>query len=185
MRALAAQFRHMNADVIRFARECSPDDWRRMVPHEGRSVAYLIDHFVFGYRIETKAIRAIVTGQEQPLAWDELPPTFTMEELHAMNATRWEADSYPDREETVERLRAEGERTAEAPAGYPAGTRRIVPRLRPICVNDHETWRPAVILGRSHRQRSAVAALRIVWLRFSSVLVVVYFTMFLRNSVTN
>jgi hypothetical protein len=71
----------MNAEVIRFAQECSPDDWRRMVRHEGRSVAYLIDHFVFGYRTETKAIRAIVTGQEQTLAWDELPPTFTMEEL--------------------------------------------------------------------------------------------------------
>ena len=116
-RALAAQFRHMNADVIRFAKECSPDDWRRMVPHEGRSVAYLIDHIAWGYRAETKAIRAIVTGQEQPLAWDELPPTFTMEDLHAMNATRWEADPYPDREETIERLRAEGERTAAVLGG--------------------------------------------------------------------
>jgi hypothetical protein len=116
-RALAAQFRHMNAEVIRFAQECSPDDWRRMVPHEGRSVAYLIDHIAWGYRAETKAIRAIVTGQEQPLAWDELPPTFTMEELHAMNATRWEADPYPDREETIARLRAEGERTAAVLSG--------------------------------------------------------------------
>jgi hypothetical protein len=115
--ALAAQFRQMNAEAIRFAQECSPDDWRRMVPHEGRSVAYLIDHLVFGYRQETKAIRAIVTGQEQPLAWDELPPTFTMEELHAMNATRWEADPYPDRAETIARLRAEGERTAAVLSG--------------------------------------------------------------------
>ena len=116
-RALTAQFRQMNGDVIQFAQECAPDDWRRMVPHEGRSVAYLIDHLVFGYRTETKAIRAIVTGQEQPLAWDELPPTFTMEELHAMNATRWEADPYPDREETIARLRAEGERTAAVLGG--------------------------------------------------------------------
>ena len=116
-RALTAQFRQMNADVIQFAQDCSPDDWRRMVPHEGRSVAYLIDHLVFVYRIETKAIRAIVTGQEQPLAWDELPPTFTMKELHAMNAKRWEADPYPDREETIERLRAEGERTAAVVSG--------------------------------------------------------------------
>ncbi|MCA1667240.1 MAG: hypothetical protein LC793_07550 [Thermomicrobia bacterium] len=58
----------MNAQVIQFAQGCSPDDWRRMVPHEGRSVAYLVGHFVFGYRTETKAIRAIATGQEQPLA---------------------------------------------------------------------------------------------------------------------
>jgi len=115
--ALTAQFQQVNSDVIQFAQECAPDDWRRMVPHEGRSVAYLIDHLAFVYRIETKAIQAIVTGQEQPLAWDELPPTFTMEELHAMNATRWEADPYPDREETIERLRAEGERTAAVLGG--------------------------------------------------------------------
>jgi hypothetical protein len=114
---LAAQFRQVNDDVVRFAQECAPDDWRRMVPHEGRSVAYLIDHLVWGYRAETKAIRAIVTGQEQPLAWDELPPTFTFDELHAMNATRWEADPYPDREETIARLRAEGEQTAAVLSG--------------------------------------------------------------------
>ncbi|MCA1667241.1 MAG: DinB family protein [Thermomicrobia bacterium] len=34
-----------------------------------------------------------------------------------MNATRWEADPYPDREETIERLRAEGERTAAVLSG--------------------------------------------------------------------
>jgi hypothetical protein len=116
-RALAAQFRQMNATVIRFAQECAPDDWRRMVPHEGRSVAYLIDHIAWGYRTETKAIRAIVTGQEQPRAGDELPPSFTMEALHAMNATRWEADPYPDREETIARLRAEGKRTEAVVSG--------------------------------------------------------------------
>ncbi len=44
-RTLTAQFRQMNTDAIQFAQECSPDDWRRMVPHEGRSVAYLIDTF--------------------------------------------------------------------------------------------------------------------------------------------
>ncbi len=116
-RALTAQFRQMNAEVIRFAQDCAPDDWRRMVPHEGRSVAYLIDHIAWGYRTETKAIRAIVTGQEQPRAWDELPPSFTMEELHAMNAKRWEAEPYPDRAETIARLRAEGERTEAVVSG--------------------------------------------------------------------
>ena len=116
-RALAAQFRQMNAEVIRFAQECAPDDWRRMVPHEGRSVAYLIDHIAWGYRAETKAIRALVTGQEQPLAWDELPPAFTMEGLHARNAARWEAEPYPDRAETIARLRADGERTAAVLGG--------------------------------------------------------------------
>jgi hypothetical protein len=115
--ALAAQFRQMNAEVIRFAQECSPDDWRRMVPHEGRSVAYLIDHIAWGYRAETKVVHAVVTGQEQPRAWDELPPTFTIDELHALNARRWEAEPYPDREGTIARLREEGERTAAVLSG--------------------------------------------------------------------
>lgn len=109
---LAAQFRQVNADVLQFARECSPEDWRRTVPHEGRSVAYLIDHIAYAYGGETKVILACVTGQEQPRAWDELPARFTMEELHAMNAKRWEANPYPDQQETIARLREQGERTA-------------------------------------------------------------------------
>jgi len=72
---------------------------------------------VFGYRMETKAILAAVTGIEQPLAWDELPPTFTREDLRAMNVRRWEASPYPDREGTIERLRAEGEHTAAVLSG--------------------------------------------------------------------
>lgn len=110
--ALAAQFRQMNAAVIRFAQECSPDDWRRMVPDEGRPVAYLIDHIAWGYGVERKAMLACLTGQAPPLAPDELAHTFTTEELHAMNAARWEANPYPDREATIARLRAEGEETA-------------------------------------------------------------------------
>lgn len=110
--ALAAQFRRVNADVIRFAQECSADNWRRMVPHEGRSVAYLIDHIAFGYRLETKAMQVFVTGEKQPLAWDELPPAFTMADLDATNAERWQANPYPDQEKTIGELRSEGERTA-------------------------------------------------------------------------
>ena len=109
---LAAQFRQVNADVIRFAQECSPDDWRRMVPNDGRSVAYLIDHIAFGYGLETKAMLVFVTGKEQPLAWDELPPTFTRADLDENNEQRWQMNPYPDREETIARLRAEGEKTA-------------------------------------------------------------------------
>jgi hypothetical protein len=32
---LAAQFRQVNAEVIRFAQACSAKNWRRMMPHEG------------------------------------------------------------------------------------------------------------------------------------------------------
>jgi hypothetical protein len=110
--ALAARFRQVNADVIRFAQACSPEHWRRMVPHEGRSVAYLIDHIAYAYGVETKIMLECVTGQEQPRAWDELPPTFTLEDMHAINAARWAANPYPDQQETIARLQAEGEKTA-------------------------------------------------------------------------
>lgn len=111
---LAARFRGVNEGAIRFVEGCSEADWRRMVVHEGRTVAFLLDHIAWAYAVETKAMLACVTGREQPLAWDEVPHTFTMEELHAVNAARWEADPCPDREATIARLRAEGERTALA-----------------------------------------------------------------------
>ncbi len=116
-RDLAARFREANEAVIRFAAECSEADWRRMVPHEGRSVAYLIDHIAWGYGVETKAMVACLTGQAPPLAPDELPHTFTMDDLNAMNAARWEANPYPDRQATIARLRQEGERTARVIEG--------------------------------------------------------------------
>jgi hypothetical protein len=116
-RALAAQFRQANAEVIRFAQEFSPQDWRRMVPHEARSVAYLIDHIAWGYGAERKALMANLTGQSPPPAPDEMPHTWTREELHALNAQRWEADPYPERQAAVARLRAEGEVMAQYIAG--------------------------------------------------------------------
>ena len=114
---LAARFRAMNDGVLRFAERCADADWRRMVPHEGRSVAYLIDHIALGYAVERKAILAILTGQAPPLAPDEIPHTWTVEGLHAMNAARWEANPYPDREATIRRLRTEGEEMARFIAG--------------------------------------------------------------------
>ncbi len=115
---LAARFRAMNEGVIRFAAGCPEADWRRMVPHEGRSVAYLIDHIAFGYRLERRAVLAFASGEAgRPPAWDELPPVYTMEDLAANNAARWEAEPYPGREETIMRLRDEGERTARVIEG--------------------------------------------------------------------
>jgi hypothetical protein len=114
---LAERFREMNEGVIRFAANCSEADWRRIVPHEGRSVAYLIDHIAWGYAVETKAMLTCLTGQEQPLAPDELPHTFTREDLHAMNSARWQANPYPDRQATITRLQVEGERTANVIEG--------------------------------------------------------------------
>ncbi len=104
--ALAVRFRSVNEDVLRFAEGCAEEDWRRMVPHEARSVAYLIDHLAYGYAVETRALDAFVTGTYLP--------SFTYEDLHARNAARWEAAPYPPRVETVARLREEGERAAAA-----------------------------------------------------------------------
>jgi hypothetical protein len=120
-RELAAQFGQVNAEVIAFAERCSPQDWRRMVPHEARSVAYLIDHIAWGYGAERKALVANLTGQSPPLAPDEMPHTWTREELHALNARRWEADPYPERRAAVARLRAEGEAMAQYIAGLSEG----------------------------------------------------------------
>jgi hypothetical protein len=109
--------RQVNAELIQFAQECSPQDWRRMVPQEGRSVAYLIEHIAWGYGVERKALVANLTEQSPPLAPDELPHTWTREELHALNARRWEANPYPERQAAVARLRTEGEAVARYIAG--------------------------------------------------------------------
>jgi hypothetical protein len=105
-REMAARFRAVNEEVIRFATGCSAADWRRMVPHEARSVAYLIAHLAYGYAVETHALAAFVVGQELP--------SLTMDDLHARNAARWEADPYPQQAETLAGLREEGERAAQA-----------------------------------------------------------------------
>ncbi len=109
---LAAQFRAINDEVIHFAERCTDADWRRMVPHEGRSVAYLIDHVAWAYGVERKAILANLTAQAPLLAPDEFSHTWTVDEVHAMNAARWEDHPYPDREATIQRLRTAGEETA-------------------------------------------------------------------------
>jgi hypothetical protein len=105
-RDLAARFRSVNEEVIRFADGCVEDDWRRMAPHEARSVAYLIDHLAYGYTVETRALAAFVAGQQ-------LPP-LTQDDLNARNAARWEAEPYPPKAGTTARLREEGERAAAA-----------------------------------------------------------------------
>jgi hypothetical protein len=105
-RALAVRFWSVNEGVIRFADGCMEDDWRRMVPHEARSVAYLIDHLAYGYAVETRALAAFVAGQQ-------LPP-LTQDDLNARNAARWEAEPYPPKAGTMARLREEGERAAAA-----------------------------------------------------------------------
>ena len=114
---LAAQFRAINDEVIHFAERCADADWRRMVPHEGRSVAYLIDHVAWGYGVERKAILANLTAQAPLLASDEFPHTWAVEDVHAMNAARWEDHPYPDREATIQRLRTAGEDMARFIAG--------------------------------------------------------------------
>jgi hypothetical protein len=83
--------------------ELAPDDAPR-----GRSVAYLIDHIAYAYGVETKIMLECVTGKQQPRARDELPPTFTLEELHALNAARWEANPFPDQQETIHGCRSKG-----------------------------------------------------------------------------
>ncbi len=114
---LAAQFRQVNAEVIQLAQECSPQDWGRMVPHEDRSVAYLIDHIAWGYGAERKALVANLRGQSPPLAPDEMPHTWTREELDALNARRREANPYPEQQAAAARLRTEGEAMAQFIAG--------------------------------------------------------------------
>mgnify|MGYP001365225341 CR=1 FL=1 len=81
-RELAARFREMNDGVIRFAAGCSAADWRRMVPNEGRSVAYLIAHIAFGYRLERRAVLAFASGEAGQ------PPVYTMEDLAASRPGR-------------------------------------------------------------------------------------------------
>ena len=105
-RELAVRFRAVNEEVIRFAAGCSAADWRRTVPHEARSVAYLIDHLAYGYAVETRALAAFVAGQQ-------LPP-LTLDDLHARNAARWEADPYPQKDAAMAGLRDEGELAAKA-----------------------------------------------------------------------
>lgn len=103
---LAARFREVNEEVIRFAEGCADADWRRMVHHEARSVAYLIAHIAYGYAVESRALAAFVSGQH-------LPP-FTRDDLNARNAERWDADPYPMKVETLARLREDGERATAA-----------------------------------------------------------------------
>ena len=105
-RELAVRFRAVNEEVRGFAAGCSAADWRRMVPHEARSVAYLVAHIAYGYAVETRALAAFAAGRE-------LPP-LTMDDLHARNAARWEADHYPQKAEMLAGLRDEGERAAKA-----------------------------------------------------------------------
>lgn len=106
--AMATRFREVHDEVIQCAEGCTPDDWRRMVPHEGRSIAYLFNHIADAYVVETQALVAFVTGQSGP--------AYTREDLNAWNAAKWEENPYPEQALTIARLRAEAERTATATA---------------------------------------------------------------------
>lgn len=45
----------VNDAVICGAQGCSEEEWRRTIPDERRSIAYLLDHIAWGYGVEAKA----------------------------------------------------------------------------------------------------------------------------------
>lgn len=106
---LAQRLDQVNREVIDFVERCSDEDWRRQVPNEQRSVAYLCGHIALGYVAEGRALQLAISGQ--PL------PTATPEELAQRNLQRWEQDPYPSRSVVVNRLRDDGKSLAEMIAG--------------------------------------------------------------------
>lgn len=106
---LARRLDQVNGEAIDFVERCADEDWRRLVPNEQRSVAYLCGHIAFGYVAEGRAVHLAISGQ--PL------PTVTVEEMAQRNLQRWERDPYPSRAVVVNRLREDGKALVEMIAG--------------------------------------------------------------------
>jgi len=147
---LAERFVATHREVVAFVEGCPEEAWRRIVPGEGRSVAFLCAHIAGAYAFERRALLAAVG--------DETLPSFGWADLHAMNDANWTAAPHPGRAETLARLRAEGEaleRDLRA-LGEEDLARPIA--YGPVARTDLATFVEAIILGHPRGHLAAIRA---------------------------
>jgi hypothetical protein len=148
--ALAARFDTMNREVVAFVEGCPEEAWQRIVPGEGRSIAFLCAHIAGGYAFERRALRATVVG--------EAPPSFGWADLHALNDANWAATPHPGRAATLARLRTEGDALArDLRALGDADLARPI-TYGPMARTDLATFVETIVLGHPRGHLAAIQA---------------------------
>jgi len=147
---LADRFVATNREVVAFVEGCPEEEWRRIVPGEGRSVAFLCAHIAGAYAFERRALRATVGG--------EAPPSFGWADLHGMNDANWAAAPHPGRAETLARLRAEGDALARDLRALGAEDLARPIAYGPVARTDLATFVEAIVLGHPRGHLAAIQA---------------------------
>jgi uncharacterized damage-inducible protein DinB len=99
-RALADRLEQANNEMIAVVERTSDADWKADCPNEGRTVGVTAHHLAGGLRATAGWVHGIATGQ--PAA------AVSWETVHQANARHAERYADVTREETLERLRANG-----------------------------------------------------------------------------
>ena len=99
-RALADRLEQATNEMIAVVDRTSDADWRADCPNEGRTVAVTAHHLAGGLKAVAGWVHGIATGQ--PAA------AVSWETVHQANASHAERYANVTREETLERLRANG-----------------------------------------------------------------------------
>lgn len=107
--ALATRFRAVNDELIAILEGCSPRQWQARCLDEDRPVGVVAHHVAGAHRTVAGWVGTIAAGQP-------LPP-FTQEQIDQGNARHAERYASPDKEETITRLRQNGDAAADVVQG--------------------------------------------------------------------
>lgn len=102
---LAKRFEQANAQLMARVDQCSNDEWRTTAEDDERSVGVVAHHLASSYATQTDLIEAMAAGDDVPaITWDM---------VNAMNAEHAKQHTRPDRQETHDLLRQNGQAMIE------------------------------------------------------------------------
>lgn len=102
---LAKSFEEANAKLMGRIEQCSNDEWRMTAEDDERAVGVVAHHLASSYATQCDLIEAMAAGEEVPaISWDM---------VNAMNADHAEQHTRPDRQETQDLLRQNGQAMTE------------------------------------------------------------------------
>ena len=107
-RELATRFEQAHNELIELLAPLDADDWRAVCGGEGWSVGVTAHHIAASYGATLHYVPAMMSGEIAPLTWDN---------LHQANAMHAEQFAGVTRDETIELLRADGQRVSAWLAG--------------------------------------------------------------------
>jgi DinB superfamily len=107
--ALAERFERTNREFIETLQQCTEEQWRAKCANDDRTVAVVAGHVAGAYTATSGWVQAVASGQPLP------PLTHAL--IDQINAQHAERHPEPDKAETIEQARRNGEAAASMVRG--------------------------------------------------------------------